>query len=67
MRGATCACRNRLYKKEAVAYSTVSEDAQRALVKAEQALRSAQETFKLAQDQWNSSSVIAPMAGNAIR
>lgn len=55
-----------LFKKEAVAYSTV-EDAQRTLVKSEQGLRSAQESMKVAQDQWNSSTVVAPISGTVVK
>ncbi len=55
-----------LFKKEAVAYSTV-EEAQRTLVKAKQDLRGAKEAFKLAQNQWNSSSVVAPIAGVIVK
>ncbi len=55
-----------LFKKEAVAYAAV-EDAARALVKAEQGLRSAKESFKLSQTQWNSSNVMAPITGTVVK
>ena len=55
-----------LFKKEAVAYSTV-DDAQRALVKAEQALRGAKQAMKVAQDQWDSSNVTAPISGTVVK
>ena len=55
-----------LYHKQAVAYSTI-EDAQKTLVKATQALRSAKETFALAQAQWNSSTIVSPIAGTIVK
>jgi RND family efflux transporter MFP subunit len=55
-----------LFRKQAVARSAV-DDAQRALVKAEQALRNAQESFKLEMQVWNSSSVTAPFDGTVVK
>jgi len=55
-----------LYSKDAVAYTSV-EDAKTALVKAEQALRSAQEGMRLSDAQWNSSQVYAPFAGTVVK
>jgi len=55
-----------LFKKQAVAYSSVY-DAQRGLVKAEQALRNAEEGMKLAQAQWDSSNVVAPLSGTIVK
>lgn len=55
-----------LFKKQAVAYSSV-EEAQRAVVKAIQSLRSAKESFKQAEDQWNSARVAAPFSGTVVK
>lgn len=55
-----------LYSKQAVAYSAV-DDARRAVVKAEQALRGAQEGFRLARLQWDSAEVRSPMNGTVVK
>lgn len=55
-----------LYAKQAVAYSAV-EDASRAVIKAEQNLRSAKESFRQAQLQWNSAVVVAPIDGTVVK
>src|SRR5689334_7494886 len=55
-----------LFKKEAVAYSAV-EDAERALVKSQSALRSAEESYRLAEIQWNSAYVRAPISGTVVK
>jgi len=55
-----------LFDKQAVAYSAV-EDAQRNLVKATQALRSAQEAFNLEQKIWEASVVVAPFFGTVVK
>jgi RND family efflux transporter MFP subunit len=55
-----------LYDKEAVAYSAV-EEAQRNLVKATQALRGAEEAYRIEQARWNSANVVAPIAGTVVK
>jgi len=55
-----------LFAKQAVAYSSV-EDAGRAVVKAEQSLRSAQETFHEMQATWDSALVTAPIDGTVVK
>src|SRR5258706_612750 len=55
-----------LYEKQAVAYSAV-EDARRNLVKANQALRNAEEATKLEQARWDSANVVSPIAGTVVR
>jgi RND family efflux transporter MFP subunit len=55
-----------LYNKEAVAYSSV-EEAQTNLTRASQALRAAEEGWKLEQLRWNSGKVVAPLSGTVIR
>jgi len=55
-----------LYSKEAVSYASV-EDAKTTLIKAQQALRSAQEGMQLSDTQWNSSDVKAPFSGTVVK
>jgi len=55
-----------LFRKGAVSSSNV-DDAQTTLVKAEQALISAKEGMRLSDDQWNSSSVYAPLTGTIVK
>jgi RND family efflux transporter MFP subunit len=55
-----------LFKQQAVAYSAV-EDAQRAVVRASQALHGAEQVFKLEEERWNSNVVTAPFTGTVVR
>lgn len=55
-----------LFRKQAVALSAV-EDAQRQSVRAEQALKSAEESFRLEKDRWNSAKVYAPLDGTIVK
>src|SRR5262249_19269917 len=48
-----------LYEKQAVAYSAV-EEAERGLIKAKQALRTAEEASKQEQARWDSANVVSP-------
>jgi HlyD family secretion protein len=55
-----------LYTKQAVAYSAV-EDAERGLVRAEQNVRAARESFRLEELRWNSNVITAPFDGTIIK
>jgi RND family efflux transporter MFP subunit len=55
-----------LYRQQAVAYSAV-EDADKTLVKAVQGLRSAEESFKEGQQQWDSAHIISPISGTVVK
>lgn len=55
-----------LYQKEAVSLSSV-EDAQRAVVKAVQAVESARSAFHLEEERWNKNKFIAPFSGTVIK
>jgi RND family efflux transporter MFP subunit len=54
-----------LFRKQAVSESTV-EDAERALVRAEQALKSAEISFELEKTRWNSNKILAPFSGEIL-
>jgi HlyD family secretion protein len=55
-----------LFKRQAIAYSMV-EDAQRAVVRAEQAVRAASDNMRLAAQQWDSSRIVAPSSGTVVK
>ena len=55
-----------LFKKQAVAYSTV-EDAQQKVTRSEQGLKAAQETFRVEEETWNSNEVKAPFSGTVVK
>ncbi len=55
-----------LYEKQAVAHSAVDE-AKRNLVKSTQALRAAEEAYKLEQARWDSAKVVSPIAGTLVK
>jgi RND family efflux transporter MFP subunit len=55
-----------LYNRQAVSRSSV-EDAAQAQVRAAQALRTAEEAFRLEQVRWNKSKLIAPFGGTVIK
>lgn len=55
-----------LYKREAIAYSTV-EEAERAKVKAQQGLRAAEEDFRLEAERWQASRQVADFDGTIVK
>src|SRR5262249_45339959 len=55
-----------LFKKQAVAQSSVDE-ADRNLVRAQQALQTAESSFKVEQNRWNQNILKAPFAGTIIK
>lgn len=55
-----------LFAQQAVAYSSV-EEAEKALVRAAQARRSAEEAYRLEQIRWDSSTLAAPFAGTVVK
>ena len=55
-----------LYKKQAVSLSSV-EDAQRAVIHAEQTLVTAQSAFRIEEERWKKNKIYAPFSGTVVK